>query len=121
MDVYANLRIIASYDAQRKAKTLDTLIPAILVLFSVCIYPSEKFCVDSGAFCEVAVCKRCAKLAFGAFSTASTSAVKRARFLARRFQRHGWVAKSRVHKSSGLSPVRLAIRASILGPIVSPS
>ena len=67
MDVYANLRIIASYDAQRKAKTLDTLIPAILVLFSVCIYPSEKFCVDSGAFYEVAVCKRCAKLAFGAF------------------------------------------------------
>ncbi len=51
----------------------------------------------------------------------ATSAVNRAHIFALRFRRHGWVAKGRVHKSSGFSPVRFAIRASILDPISSPS
>jgi hypothetical protein len=44
-------------------------------------YPFEKFCVDCGAFYDVALCRHCAKLAFGHFSTAPTvpSAARRLR------------------------------------------
>ena len=38
----------------------------VLALFWVCIYPSEKFCVSSGAFYEIAFCEPYSRLAIGA-------------------------------------------------------